>query len=135
MLDNLQEDISYIFKIADKDNSGTLTMEEFNDAIKDIRMRYPQIDLYLERQRMTNATKLLEGAAESGHNKTVELNIEQFKSALTHVDSQMKTLPATAQVIILLFFQFIILNIDMQQIILELIISSSLGPCASMGFS
>ncbi|GLJ33090.1 hypothetical protein SUGI_0665930 [Cryptomeria japonica] len=94
----IMEDISYIFKIADKDNSGTLTIEEFNDVIKDIRLRYPQIDLYLERQRMSNATKLLEGAAESGHDKTIELNIEQFKSALSHVDSQMKTLPATAQV-------------------------------------
>uniref|UniRef100_A0A0D6R2N0 NADH:ubiquinone reductase (non-electrogenic) n=1 Tax=Araucaria cunninghamii TaxID=56994 RepID=A0A0D6R2N0_ARACU len=94
----IMEDISYIFKVADKDNSGTLTVEEFLDVLKDIRMRYPQIDIYMERQNMSNVTKLLEGAAESGHGKTKELDIEHFKSALSHVDSQMKTLPATAQV-------------------------------------
>ncbi|KAH9323944.1 hypothetical protein KI387_018583, partial [Taxus chinensis] len=91
------EDISYIFKVADKDNSGFLTAEEFLDVIKDIRMRYPQIDLYLERQHMNNVTKLLEGAVKNRHGKTLELDIEEFTSALSHVDSQMKTLPATAQ--------------------------------------
>lgn len=30
--------------------------------------------------------------------ESVELNVEEFKSALSQVDSQMKNLPATAQV-------------------------------------
>ncbi|GLJ33096.1 hypothetical protein SUGI_0666040 [Cryptomeria japonica] len=94
----IMEDISYIFKIADKDNSGTLTVKEFKDVIEDIRMRYPQIDLYLEREHMKNAAKLLEGTAENAHGQTIQLNIEQFKTAISRVDSQMKALPATAQV-------------------------------------
>lgn len=107
IFNKLQEDISYIFKTADKDNSGFLTVKEFKDLIEDIRIRYPQIDLYLERQHMSNAAKLLEETAENRHGKTIQLNIEQFKTALSRVDSQMKALPATAQVIPLLLVRFI----------------------------
>jgi len=34
-------DISYIFKIADKDNSGTFTIEEFRDVMKDVQENMP----------------------------------------------------------------------------------------------
>eukprot|EP01018_Ginkgo_biloba_P011602 Gb_32810 [translate_table: standard] len=94
----IMEDISYIFKIADKDNSGTLTIDEFLDVLEDIRVRYPQMDIYLKSHHMQSVMELLEGAAENGHGKKVELDIEHFKAALSHVDSQLKTLPATAQV-------------------------------------
>lgn len=92
------EDLSYIFKIADKDNSGTLTVEEFRDVLKDIKERYPQVDIYMKRKQMDSVTKLLEGGVKSEKGKKLELNIDEFKSRFSDVDSQMKTLPATAQV-------------------------------------
>ncbi|CAN4117497.1 unnamed protein product [Withania somnifera] len=91
----VMEDISAIFKAADKDDSGTLTVEEFRDVLDDIIIRYPQVDLYLKNKHLLEATDLfrdLEG------NKRVEVDIEGFKLALSQVDSQMKSLPATAQV-------------------------------------
>eukprot|EP00252_Welwitschia_mirabilis_P013806 TRINITY_DN3042_c0_g2_i2.p1 TRINITY_DN3042_c0_g2~~TRINITY_DN3042_c0_g2_i2.p1 ORF type:complete len:535 (+),score=94.69 TRINITY_DN3042_c0_g2_i2:525-2129(+) len=94
----VMEDIADIFKVADKDNSGTLTVEEFNNVLKDICERYPQIEIYMKRKHMKDVRKLLEGAEENKEVKKIELNIEQFKAALSEVDSQMKSLPATAQV-------------------------------------
>ncbi|KAL1203152.1 External alternative NAD(P)H-ubiquinone oxidoreductase B1 [Cardamine amara subsp. amara] len=88
-------DIANIFKAADVDNSGTLTMEELQDVVDDILVRYPQVDLYLKSKHMRNITDLL---ADSEGNARKEVDIEAFKSALSGVDSQMKTLPATAQV-------------------------------------
>ncbi|KAF6163312.1 hypothetical protein GIB67_025176 [Kingdonia uniflora] len=87
--------ISTIFSAADKDNSGTLTVKEFQDVIKDILVRYPQLELYLKNKHLRSAKDLLK---DSQGNDMKEVNIEGFKSALSHVDSQLKGLPATAQV-------------------------------------
>jgi len=85
-----------IFEAADKDNSGTLTVEEFKDVVDDILIRYPQVDHYLKSQRhLRDVTDLLK---DPQGNDWQEVNVEQFKLALSHVDSQMKSLPATAQV-------------------------------------
>ncbi|CAA6656639.1 unnamed protein product [Spirodela intermedia] len=78
------EDISAIFRVADADNSGTLTVKEIQDVLGDICERYPQVELYLKSKQMKSLD--------------MELNIEQFKKALEHVDFQVKNLPATAQV-------------------------------------
>ena len=53
---------------------------------------------------MSNIVDLLKEAKGDAAKESIELNIEEFKSALSKVDSQMKNLPATAQVIILIFF-------------------------------
>ncbi|KAL2938018.1 External alternative NAD(P)H-ubiquinone oxidoreductase B1 mitochondrial, partial [Bienertia sinuspersici] len=87
------DDISTIFAAADKDNSGTLTLQEFQEVIDDIVLRYPQVDLYLKSNQMKDLTDLLRDA----EGNEMEVDIEGFKSALLHVDSQMKSLPATAQ--------------------------------------
>ncbi|KAJ0053738.1 hypothetical protein Pint_02165 [Pistacia integerrima] len=68
----IMEDVATIFEVADKDKSGTLTVQEFQDVLDDILM--------------------LRGMKEQ------KWDIEGFKSALCHADSQMKSLPATAQV-------------------------------------
>ncbi|KDP20881.1 hypothetical protein JCGZ_21352 [Jatropha curcas] len=94
----VMEDISAIFKKADKDNSGTLTVKEFQEVIKDISQRYPQVELYLKNKKMSNIVDLLKAAKGDVAKESIELNIEEFKTALSEVDSQMKNLPATAQV-------------------------------------
>ncbi|XP_058090065.1 external alternative NAD(P)H-ubiquinone oxidoreductase B2, mitochondrial-like [Magnolia sinica] len=91
----VMEDISAIFNLADKDKSGTLTIEELQDVIDDICLRYPQVELYLKAKQMRNAVDLL---IEYKGKETKEVDIEGFKIALSQVDSQMKNLPATAQV-------------------------------------
>lgn len=47
---------------------------------------------------MRNIANLLKDAKGDAAKESIELNIEDFKSALSKVDSQMKNLPATAQV-------------------------------------
>lgn len=91
----MQEDIAEIFKAADKDNSGTLTIEEFQDVIEDIVIRYPQVELYLKSKHLAEVTDLLK---DMYVNNREEVDIEGFKLALSLVDKQTKSLPATAQV-------------------------------------
>ncbi|KAK6120601.1 hypothetical protein DH2020_045652 [Rehmannia glutinosa] len=89
------EDIAEIFKAADKDNSGTLTIEEFQDVIEDIVIRYPQVELYLKSKHLFEVSDLLK---DMYGNDREEVDIEGFKLALSLVDKQTKSLPATAQV-------------------------------------
>uniref|UniRef100_A0A7N0TL82 NADH:ubiquinone reductase (non-electrogenic) n=2 Tax=Kalanchoe fedtschenkoi TaxID=63787 RepID=A0A7N0TL82_KALFE len=91
----IMDDISAIFKAADKDNSGTLTVEEFQDVMADILIRYPQLDLYLKSKHLRDVSDLLR---DPQGNSRKEVDIEGFKLALSQVDAQMKSLPATAQV-------------------------------------
>ncbi|KAL7128905.1 hypothetical protein ABFS83_13G025700 [Erythranthe nasuta] len=91
----IMEDISTIFEAADKDNSGTLTVEEFKEVIEDIIIRYPQVELYLKNKHLFDVTDLLKDV---NGNDREEVDIEGFKLALSNVDKQMKSLPATAQV-------------------------------------
>ncbi|KAA8515379.1 hypothetical protein F0562_019010 [Nyssa sinensis] len=91
-------DISSIFNKADKDNSGTLSVKEFQEVIDDILERYPQVELYLKNKQMRDIVDLLTDSKGDVAKESIELNIEEFKSALSQVDSQMKNLPATAQV-------------------------------------
>lgn len=77
------------------DKSGTLTIKEFKDVMDDIIIRYPQVELYLKNQHLGDVTDLFK---DSEGNYRPEVDIEQFKLALSHVDSQTKNLPATAQV-------------------------------------
>lgn len=90
-----QEDIASIFSKANKDKSGTLNIKEFQEVVGDLCERYPQLELYLKKKQMKNIADLLK----ISQNESVEVDIETFTSALSEVDSQMKNLPATAQVI------------------------------------
>ena len=87
-----------IFKAADKDNSGTLTVSEFEDVVDDILIRYPQVELYLKSKHLMDVTDLLR---DPEGNERESVDIEEFKSALCLVDSKTKSLPATAQVMVL----------------------------------
>lgn len=88
-------DIANIFKACDVDNSGTLTEEELQDVVEDINVRYPQVELYLKSKHVRSIKDLL---TDSEGNPKKEVDIKAFESALSGVDSQMKSLPATAQV-------------------------------------
>nr|GLL22948.1 external alternative NAD(P)H-ubiquinone oxidoreductase B4, mitochondrial-like [Ipomoea trifida] len=89
----VMEDIAAIFSKADKNKSGTLKVGDFKEVINDISERYPQIEIYLKKNKMKGFADLL-GSEEDG----TEINIDKFKTLLSEVDLQMKTLPATAQV-------------------------------------
>ncbi|VAI91639.1 unnamed protein product [Triticum turgidum subsp. durum] len=93
----IMEDISTIFKVADKDNSGTLTLKEINDVLEDICIRYPQVELYMKSMHMVDIADLIKGGLGDSHKESMVVNIEEFKKAMCHVDSQVKTVPATAQ--------------------------------------
>lgn len=54
------------------------------------------MEIYLKKKQMKNIAELLKA---SQKDSSVQVDIETFKSALSEVDSQMKNLPATAQVI------------------------------------
>lgn len=97
----LQEDIAAIFEAADEDKSGFLTVGELRAVLDDIIIRYPQFDLYLKSKHLADVTDLLK---DSEGNKRKEVDIEGFGLVLSHVDSQMKSLPATAQVLCLSSF-------------------------------
>ncbi|RZC80519.1 hypothetical protein C5167_043094 [Papaver somniferum] len=92
----IMEDIAVIFSKADKDNSGKLTVKQFQDVITDICERYPQVKLYLKNKKLKGVSDLLKDS--EGKDNSTELDIEKFKSALSQVDSEMKMLPATGQV-------------------------------------
>ncbi|KAH6834148.1 dehydrogenase B2 [Perilla frutescens var. hirtella] len=94
----VMEDIWAIFQKADKDNSGTLTVKEFQEVLADICERYPQVELYLKNKQMSSLVDLLKDPNRDSAKESVEVNLEEFKAALSQVDSQMKNLPATAQV-------------------------------------
>ncbi|KAL1562716.1 External alternative NAD(P)H-ubiquinone oxidoreductase B2, mitochondrial [Salvia divinorum] len=94
----VMEDIWAIFQKADKDNSKTLTVKEFQETLKDICERYPQVELYLKNKQLSSLIDLLKDSKGDSSKESVEVNLEEFKAALSQVDSQMKNLPATAQV-------------------------------------
>ncbi|KAF8658766.1 hypothetical protein HU200_059252 [Digitaria exilis] len=94
----IMDDISMVFKMADKDNSGTLTLKEINDVLEDICIRYPQVELYMKSMHMLDIADLIKGAVGDSHKESMVVDIEEFKKALSHVDSEVKSAPATAQV-------------------------------------
>ncbi|XP_030459566.1 external alternative NAD(P)H-ubiquinone oxidoreductase B2, mitochondrial-like [Syzygium oleosum] len=92
----VMEDIAAIFSKADKSKTGKLSIQDAKEVVTDICERYPQVALYLKKKNMRNFVDLLKHA--DSETQTLQLDIELFKLALSEVDSQMKNLPATAQV-------------------------------------
>lgn len=66
--------------------------------IEDIIIRYPQVELYLKNKHLLDVTDLLKDVK---GNDREDVDIKGFKLALSHVDKQTKSLPATAQVSLL----------------------------------
>lgn len=99
-----------IFKKTDADNSGTITLKEFQAVMDDIFERYPQVELFLKNKQMHGIADLLEESKGDVEKESIEINIEELKTALFNVDSQMKFLPATAQVRVILFSSSILFN-------------------------
>ncbi|EOX99315.1 FAD/NAD(P)-binding domain - like 6 [Theobroma cacao] len=87
----VMEDISAIFGQAKTNDAGHLNKQEFREVIGDITERYPQVELYLKKSKVKNMVALLD-------KYEGEIDIEKFEKALSEVDTQMKNLPATAQV-------------------------------------
>lgn len=62
------------------------------------------MELYLKKKQMSDIFDLLKESKGDDAKESIELNIEEFKSALSQVDYQMKNLPATAQVSCYFYF-------------------------------
>lgn len=77
------EDIAYIFKLADADNDGYLSVTEFVNTMENVKVRYPQIELYMEREHMKGVLGLLNEAMQQG--KDVKLDLEHFSEAICKV--------------------------------------------------
>ncbi|XP_050205756.1 external alternative NAD(P)H-ubiquinone oxidoreductase B2, mitochondrial-like [Mercurialis annua] len=92
---SVMEDIAAIFSKADKNNTGFLNLQDFKEVVDHICERYPQVNLYLQKNKLKKFENLLDDS--QGDNKK-QIDIETFKKALSEVDKQMKNLPATAQV-------------------------------------
>lgn len=56
------------------------------------------MQIYLNKLQSKNGNILLKNTEEDPKKASKELDIEKFTKALSEVDSQMKNLPATAQV-------------------------------------
>lgn len=59
-------------------------------------IRYPQLDLYCKSKHLLELTDIFK---DSKGNVRAEVDLKGFRRALAHVDSQTKSLPATAQVV------------------------------------
>jgi NADH:ubiquinone reductase (non-electrogenic) len=55
----------------------------------------------MKSKQMSDIRALIADAQGDEKKESMELNIEEFKKALANVDSQVKFLPATAQVLLL----------------------------------
>ncbi|CAN1221998.1 External alternative NAD(P)H-ubiquinone oxidoreductase B2, mitochondrial [Linum grandiflorum] len=77
---------------------ATINQQELQEVIDDICERYPQVGLYLKTKKLWNIADLLSEAQGDDSKGSIELSIEELKTALKEVDSQVKNLPATAQV-------------------------------------
>jgi NADH:ubiquinone reductase (non-electrogenic) len=75
-----------------------LTLKEISDILEDICIRYPQVELYMKSMHMLDIADLIASGVGDSHKESMVVDIEEFKKALCHVDSQVKTVPATAQV-------------------------------------
>lgn len=97
-----------IFSKADKNKNGKLELEEFQEVVDDIIERYPQVGIYLKKKQMNNIMALMKKYEDKSG--AVEVDIETFTSGLSEVDSQMKNLPATAQVRMLCHTALLFIN-------------------------
>ncbi|KAL2619870.1 hypothetical protein R1flu_000075 [Riccia fluitans] len=94
----IMEDINKLFELADKDKSGTLTVEEFKEMMEWARKRYPQIETFMKKKQLKDVRLLIKSAEASHTTDKTEVDLEAFKEAVAEIDSQMTRFPATAQV-------------------------------------
>jgi NADH:ubiquinone reductase (non-electrogenic) len=85
--------VTYLFKLADRDGDGKLTYDELVKVLEEVKERFPQVEHHLSKSALR---KLLQDFAEDP--TKVALDIDTFTKALAKIDSQVKALPATAQV-------------------------------------
>jgi NADH dehydrogenase FAD-containing subunit len=81
---------SELFKSADRNGDGVLSMKEFEDLVHECSKTYPQMRIYGRRVK--------ELFDEADVNKDGRLSLQEFESLLKIVDQKLRPLPATAQV-------------------------------------
>jgi NADH dehydrogenase len=83
-----------LFQVADVDQNGTLSLEEFLSLSEYLSKKYPQIEVYLKLVGK-KAKKLFDSVDKAGKGY---LNFVEFESLLRDIDRMVRPLPATAQV-------------------------------------
>jgi NADH:ubiquinone reductase (non-electrogenic) len=106
------EDIAYIFKQADKDNNSLLSAAEFVETMEEVRLRYPQIDLYMDHKHMKGVIGLLDEALNSGDQDNAQLDLEHFSAAMSKVRFYFHEGLSWTQMIFSVFFDFASSSLD-----------------------
>lgn len=88
--EKLMNKFTELFKSADKNGDGVLSMEEFEEMVRECSKTYPQMRIY------GRHVKNLFNDADV--NKDGTLSLQEFERLLKIVDQKLKPLPATAQV-------------------------------------
>lgn len=83
-----------LFQVADVDQNGTLSLEEFLSLSEYLSKKYPQVEVYLKLVGK-KAKKLFDSVDKAGKGY---LNFVEFESLLRDIDRMVRPLPATAQV-------------------------------------
>jgi len=86
----LQQRLHELFKQADTDKTGLLSFAEFRTFMDAVISTYPQLEDYIRR-----LNKIF---VQYDTNKDGHLSIDEFKNILLEADTNLKNLPATAQV-------------------------------------
>ncbi|BBN15358.1 NADH:quinone reductase (non-electrogenic) [Marchantia polymorpha subsp. ruderalis] len=94
----IMEDINLLFKLADADKSGKVTVDEFEELMELVRERYPQIDSFMKKKQLRDLKTLIKRAEATDQTDAVEVDLDRFKMAVEQIDAQMTRFPATAQV-------------------------------------
>merc|ERR1711874_78780 len=84
-----------LFDKADLNKDGVLSMSEFQLMIEQSRQQFPHLEAYLgevSKESMASMYKQADADGSSG------VTLDEFETALTEVDKELKMLPPTAQV-------------------------------------
>lgn len=89
-LPSLHANLRELFEMSDVNGDGVLSRTEFNNLIKTIAHKYPQLQFY--------SRKVSSLFDEHDENNDGYLSLDEFEKGLIKADSMLKTLPSTAQV-------------------------------------
>ena len=86
----LVDQIQQLFEKADKDNRGSLNLQQFQTLVENNIKQFPQLELF--------SNSIEKAFAKTDKEKSGHLTLDTLRSILEKADQKLRTLPATAQV-------------------------------------